>query len=60
MSALCKMNAGMVAAGIVEGSVAHVIASTWKYGNSYVNSIEIAEALSLDPAAPADTTTATP
>ena len=52
MSDLCKINPGMVAAGIVEGSVAHVIASTWKYGNCYTNSIEIAKALGLDPAAP--------
>lgn len=49
---LCEMNPGMVAAGIVEGSVAHVIASTWKYGNCYTNSIEIARALGLDPDAP--------
>ena len=51
---LCRMTPGLVAAGIVEGSVAHVIASTWKYGNCYTNSIEIAVALGLNPAAPAD------
>lgn len=40
---------GMTAWGIVPDSVAHVIAATWKYGNSYTNSKEIATALGLDP-----------
>jgi hypothetical protein len=31
------------------GSVAHAAAMTWQYGNSYRNSVEIVEALGLDP-----------